>query len=442
MNYRHSKLGLVLALCVITACAVFVVRVQTMEREEPTSEVRPNRMLELMARYAVGVKSFMEGDGQLCQRNVELDAALLGDLTAHSRTDEDVLRLLMLKGWMADQPPDEAKMTALAQKNESLKADMAMLGRLSSIQDVAADEDWKLFFKRHGWMAQLARAQTLDAKDPARQMVVQQGMSTAMVLIFGMMLGMLAAVGGLVLMIWGIRRWRGGKLRLTLGRRSREHGAVLIEGFAIYLLLFLLLAWLLRLLPVSWPRWAAYGPALAALILGMLWPLLRGMQRPLWRETLGLHRGAGWFKEMGTGVLGWLAALPLLVLGMIAASWITKFTGQFPSHPIVEVFAGDGWAKLGAVVLAVVWAPVSEEVMFRGLLFPGLSAWLRWLLGMILAAFVFAVIHPQGWAGVPAIMALAGTFSLLRMWRQSLIAPMTAHALNNGIMCVMMLLLW
>jgi membrane protease YdiL (CAAX protease family) len=52
------------------------------------------------------------------------------------------------------------------------------------------------------------------------------------------------------------------------------------------------------------------------------------------------------------------------------------------------------------------------------------------------------VIHPQGWAGVPAIMALAATFSFLRMWRQSLIAPMTAHALNNGIMCAMMLLLW
>jgi len=75
-------------------------------------------------------------------------------------------------------------------------------------------------------------------------------------------------------------------------------------------------------------------------------------------------------------------------------------------------------------------------------LFPGLSAWLRWLPGVLLSAFVFAVIHPQGWAGVPAIMALAGSFSVLRLWRQSLIAPMTAHALNNGIMCAAMLLLW
>ena len=145
---------------------------------------------------------------------------------------------------------------------------------------------------------------------------------------------------------------------------------------------------------------------------------------------------------MGAGVLGWVASLPLLVVGMIAASWIMRFTKDFPSHPIVDVFAGNGWAKFGAIVLATVWAPISEDLMFRGLLFPGLSAWLRWVLGVLLGAFVFAAIHPQGWAGVPAIMVLAGTFSLLRMWRHSLIAPMTAHTLNNGIMCVVMLMLF
>ncbi len=154
---------------------------------------------------------------------------------------------------------------------------------------------------------------------------------------------------------------------------------MLLEGFAIYLALFLFVPWLLRLLSVPFPRWAAYGPALIALIIGMTWPLLRGMQRPQWREALGLHRGQGWLREMGVGILGWVASLPLLVVGMIAASWIMKLTGDIPTHPIVGVFAGNGWAKLGAIVLATVWAPVSEEIMFRGMLFPGLSAWLRWV---------------------------------------------------------------
>lgn len=436
---RYSRLGAALAACVIVACVVFVVHMQSVHKTDATSEVRPNRTMELMARYVVGTKELMK---TLQQSNAELTQTLEQDVGRLSRTDEDALRLLILKGWLKEAWPEAAELDAVAAKNAGLQADVAALRRLKETNGEVQDEAWKNLRKRHGWMADLARAQTQPANGAVRQGVVQQAMGTAMVLIGVSMLGMFAAAGGLVLMILGIVRWRSGKLRLTLDLRSREQAGVLLEGFAIYLALFLFVPWLLRLLSVPMPRWAAYGPALIALILGMLWPLLRGMQRTQWREALGLHRGQGWLQEMRVGVLGWVASLPLLVAGMIAASWIMKFTRDIPSHPIVDVFSGSGWAKFGAIMLATVWAPVSEEIMFRGMLFPGLSAWLRWLMGILIGAFVFAAIHPQGWAGVPAIMALAASFSLLRMWRQSLIAPMTAHALNNGIMCAVMLMVF
>lgn len=437
---RHTLLGAVLAMCMITVCAVFVVHMQSSRKTGGGAEVRPNRMLEVMARYIVGVKELMGSDKVLGEWQSNFDEELLQNVARLSRGKADELRVLIVKGWLTRAWPAQAELDALAAKDADLQADVATLERLKAMNGDVPDEAWKKFRGRHGWMADLARAQT--AGDEARNTVVQQGIGTAMVLIGVSMFGMLAAAGGLGVLIWGIMCWRGGKLSLTLAMRSREHGAVLLEGFAIFLTLFLLLPWLLRQMSVELPRWAAYGPALIALIIGMAWPLLRGMQRTQWREALGLHRGQGVWREMGAGILGWLAALPLLVVGMIAASWIMKLTGDVPSHPIVDVFAGNGWAKFGAILLAVVWAPISEEIMFRGQLFPGLSAWLRWLAGVVLSAFVFAVIHPQGWAGVPAIMALAASFSVLRMWRRSLIAPMTAHALNNGIMCVVMLLLW
>lgn len=438
-RYRFAKTGFMVALIAIAACAVFVVRMQAVQQADTAGETKPNRMLELMARYAVGLKGLIESTGQ---KDKELTATVMQDANTMARGDEDVWRVLVIKGWLNDAWPAEAELAVLAAKNDGLRQDVAALEQLKVAQGKLDEEMWSRLLRRHGWIAKLARAQAGAANDPARQEVVRQGIGTALVLIGGTCLGMMAAVGGLVLMILGIMRYRSGKLRLALERRDGAHGGVLTEGFAIYLVLFLLLPWLLRLLPFQLPRWGAYLIATLALLSGMLWPLWRGMKGKPWRDSMGLHRGQGMMREMGAGVLGWLAALPLLVLGMIAASWITKLTGQFPSHPIVEVFAGDGWAKFGAIALAVVWAPVSEELMFRGLLFPGLSAWLRWVPGMLISAFVFAVIHPQGWAGVPAIMALAATFSLLRMWRQSLIAPMTAHALNNGIMCAMMLLLW
>ena len=437
LSPRFSRLGAALAVCVIAACVVFVVRKQSENRASDGAEVNPNRMLELMARYAVGVKELLQNAKQ---SNAELMQTGMQDMAKFSRTDEDALRLLILKGWLMDAWPSAPELDALAAKNAGLQADVATLGQLKAMNGGVQDEVWKTFQWRHGWIAELARAQVAD--DGARRAVAQQGMQTAVVLIGISLLGMCAAVGGLVMLIWGLVRWRSGKICLTLALRSRVEGGVLLEGFAIFLVLFLFPPWLLRLLSVPLPGWAAYGPALIALFIGLTWPLLRGMQRSQWREALGLHRGQGMWREMGVGVLGWLASLPLLVVGMIAASWIMKLTGEFPSHPIVEVFAGNGWAKFGAILLAVVWAPISEEIMFRGMLFPGLSAWLRWLAGLVLGAFVFAVIHPQSWAGVPALMVLAGSFSFPRLWRQSLIAPMTAHALNNGIMCVAMLLMW
>jgi membrane protease YdiL (CAAX protease family) len=431
----YGRLGAALAMCVI-ACMVLVVLMQSHPKGDSATEEHPNRTLELMARYAIGVKELM-GKNPLGEIQAAFDEALVQNVTQVSRGHADGLRVLIVKGWLTGAWPAASELDAIAAQNEGLKADVETLNQLKANNGEVKEEDWKKFQVRHGWIADLARAQAKPAKDPARAAVVQQGMATAVVLIGVSMMGMLVAAGGLAVMILAIVRWRSGKLNFTLALRSAGQGGVLLEGFAVYLALFLFLP---RLLPL--PHWAVYAPALAALLLGMTWPLLRGMRLSEWREALGLHRGQGWLREIGVGMLGWVASLPLLVAGMIAASWIMKLTGEFPTHPIVEVFAGSGWAKFGAVLLAVVWAPVSEEIMFRGLLFPGLSAWLRWLMGLLLSAFVFAAIHPQGWAGVPAIMALACSFSLLRMWRQSLIAPMTAHALNNGIMCLVMLFLW
>jgi membrane protease YdiL (CAAX protease family) len=143
---------------------------------------------------------------------------------------------------------------------------------------------------------------------------------------------------------------------------------------------------------------------------------------------------------MGAGVLGWIAATPVIAVGLWIAQWIAKKTHADMTHPIIEPLTTPGAFQAVAVLLAVVWAPLAEESMFRGLLFPGLSASLRWVMGALIGAFVFAVIHPQGWAAVPAIMAIALGASMLKLVRGSLIAPMTLHALNNGTLVAMLIL--
>ena len=63
----------------------------------------------------------------------------------------------------------------------------------------------------------------------------------------------------------------------------------------------------------------------------------------------------------------------------------------------------------------------------------------RPLLVLLLVAFVFAVVHPQGLVAVPVLGALAVGFALTREWRDSLIPSMVAHALNNGLVMTTLL---
>jgi len=437
-TYRFSRLGLLLALGVITTCAVLVARTHSKPTKVKTAAVTPNRVLEIGARYAVGLKGFMQLVGSW---NEALNAPILKDLSKYQGGEEDALRLAILRGWMSDQWPADPNLTALAVTNEMLRNDLETMHLLRDGKLPMTDPSWIKLKQRHGWMAQLARVQALAVDDPERRALVKGGMRTALVCILAAMFGLLVFALGLVVMFLAFSRWRAGSLTFTLKPVTKAEGGVMVEGFAIYLGLFLLAPTLLDFAPASALPWLRYAVGFVALGCGLVWPIWRGMGACEWHFALGLHRGKGWLREMHAGLLGWLAAVPILVLGMIAASWIADLTDVQPTHPIVDFFFGSPWVKWGAVLLAVIWAPVSEELMFRGLLFPGLSAWLRWFLGISMSAFIFAVIHPQGWAGVPAIMALAAVFSLLRQWRHSLIAPMTAHALNNGLICLLILLM-
>jgi membrane protease YdiL (CAAX protease family) len=58
---------------------------------------------------------------------------------------------------------------------------------------------------------------------------------------------------------------------------------------------------------------------------------------------------------------------------------------------------------------------------------------LSFVVSALVVSFVFAVIHPQGFVAVPALMSLALGFTILREWRGSLISCMIAHGMNNAL---------
>jgi len=233
------------------------------------------------------------------------------------------------------------------------------------------------------------------------------------------------------------------------------HDGQYVETYAIWLVLFqgLLLvgAFCGELMPVSLglvPTLLMFPLSLVVL----LWPKIRGVPWAQIRRDIGWTSGSGVLRECWAGCMGYLMAMPILVIGLILTIILMWLAGpgesvQGSSHPVIGLLQGDWWQRAQVLLLAVVLAPVVEETVFRGVLYRQLRLSVQWSagIGMLISALVtgviFALIHPQGVLAVPALAALAVAFAFAREWRGSLIAPMIMHGISNGLTLTFALML-
>jgi len=178
--------------------------------------------------------------------------------------------------------------------------------------------------------------------------------------------------------------------------------------------------------------------ALQGASLGLVaWFLRRNAMR--WRHAFGLHhspaRAAGW------GLLLGLIALPvLLLLQAQCVALLTKFGWHPQQQTMVEVFQQmDSLpGKLYLGFAALVLAPVTEEILFRGLLYPALKQFIRPGTALALSSLVFAAMHANAASFVP-LGVFAVALALLCDRTQNLIAPIVAHATFNAGNVILML---
>jgi membrane protease YdiL (CAAX protease family) len=235
--------------------------------------------------------------------------------------------------------------------------------------------------------------------------------------------------------------------------RPRAGGRLWLETFAVFIAGFLLVqvavALVTRSAPgdAAWPTWLRLGSQWSLALL-VFWPVLRGMSFERFRGEVGWHRGRGFIREVGAGMLAYVAALPIYF--GLAAILVTimllyrQYTGgeeapPMPSNRVAELLENGG---LGIQVLlaslVVLWAPLVEETMFRGALYRAVRSPLGAAGAAVLTAAFFAVMH----AYAPLQLILVGTlglvFALMREWRGSLIPSITAHCLHNSMVLTLM----
>jgi membrane protease YdiL (CAAX protease family) len=406
--------------------------------------------------YEEARKSLNRGTYAQRLRFVVLAGELKGPDKAHEQLRQLDERYHERRG---DPPAEEAETARILDRLYAVRADDPQ-----AAASLPVDEQRELR-QRLGWFGDLALAPAGADDEEARAAVLTPAYRTALsvLVVSFVMLGV--GMVGLALLVTLFVLWCLGRLRSGLTLGSPHHG-VYAETFALYMMLFLGLSVAVRY-AINWlaPRHGTLAlsslPALGSLA-ALGWPVLRGIPWRQVRQDIGWQAGRRrpWLEPfLGAGC--YAMALPMLILGVVLFLMLTKLRdllgwgpdefdpSNAPSHPIIFWVGNAGWwVWLEVLFVAAIVAPVVEETMFRGVLYRYLreaSAGLRPALSVCFSAlvvsFLFAVIHPQGFLGLPPLMALALAFTLMREWRGTLLPPMIAHGINNAVATLLLFLM-
>jgi membrane protease YdiL (CAAX protease family) len=152
-----------------------------------------------------------------------------------------------------------------------------------------------------------------------------------------------------------------------------------------------------------------------------------------WREAFGFH-GPRLGRALLTAFGFIVVVLPVVLLLQGASVSALEKLGLPPESQAAVKLLTDAkslWTVIYLGVFAVVIAPVAEEFIFRGMLFPLVKRLGFPKLAWFGVSFLFALIHLNAPTFVPLfVLALALTWLYERT--DNLLAPITAHALFNA----------
>lgn len=392
--------------------------------------------------------------GVLVLREFASDEAALDWLGA-VRSDADLEPLARGASWQGDPlgEPDPHWATVLRPDgpvvDEEAVADAAAMETLLTGGPDAMSPDARDRLRdRYGWLGDLA----LAPEGAEREALFKNTPWAVAFIVFTALVFVTWGLGGLVMGVLAFVFLLTGKL----GRGfvpPRPGGSVYLETFGVFLFGF----------GVVHFGGAALGKALPhhgqivqlatllgqwALLLTVFWPVLRGVRLTEWRPAVGWSAPRGVWREIGAGVAGYFAGVPLLVLGMIATVVLNFLSSHFfgppdepPTNPVLEMVQNaDVLTLILFLSLATIWAPVVEETLFRGAIYRHMRGRMGILLAGVFSALLFAFMHSYGPLMTGPLIALGFTFAMIREWRGSLIGAVVAHCLHNSTVMFIMLL--
>lgn len=116
-----------------------------------------------------------------------------------------------------------------------------------------------------------------------------------------------------------------------------------------------------------------------------------------------------------------------LLIGFYDPSWVTGF-----DIDSVDVSAG---AFLLSAIASIIFAPILEELVFRGVLFNRLKIRIGIIPAMIISSFLFGIGHDFG--GITSAFLFGICMCILYLKTDNILVPMSVHFINNTVATIL-----
>lgn len=163
-------------------------------------------------------------------------------------------------------------------------------------------------------------------------------------------------------------------------------------------------------------------------------------------DSWGLAFGMTWQNLRRTfpqGIIGYVGILPIVFVISLLIQFLFFMAGYpVTMQDVVGIFLEPQpvWSLFFLLILAVVIAPLVEEIIFRGILLPVLLKKIGLGTAVVVSSLVFAGIHLHLPSFAP-LFVLAIMLSLLYIYSGSLWPSIIMHSVFNGAsVCVLLLL--
>lgn len=314
-----------------------------------------------------------------------------------------------------------------------------------------------LIATRDGWLADLALVDAyarLGADEMGRE-VAQRRYARAVrfaggLAAIGVVSGLLFALGIITLAILGFRMgFRVARPKAKLPFLVPWTVIDAVEAVAVLLFMMVVGGLLTSIGPGrlvadgDWPLGKAILMGIQYLLvsgvtIAVIWRRVRARgSRPLRALGLRLQQGLSLIK---TGLAGYAAFLTLMVALALLLGWLMGGSMQLAQTTEEIIGAAETPGEIAIYfVLVCIFAPIFEELIFRGYVYGGLRAIMTPRAAIIVAAALFAAVHLSVEAFL-VIMLIGAMLCYLYERSRSLIPGMIAHGLHNGLVMAFMLL--